>query len=115
MSKQIQQPAEKYDSIFSLFVHVFWTLIGNVIAFFTLVVILRHKGEIFYAADIVFWCTIAILILARFIDIKIWGGTTDKGEYVTMAHWRKYTIVLLICSTALWILTHSINHFFINK
>ena len=31
MTKQNDQTTEKYDSIFSLFVKIFWTLLGNVI------------------------------------------------------------------------------------
>ena len=31
MTKQIDQSTEKYDSIFSLIVRVFWMLFGNVI------------------------------------------------------------------------------------
>lgn len=115
MSKQIEQPAEKYDSVFSLFVRIFWTLIGNAIAFFTLIAILRHKGQSFYIADIVFGGTIAALILARFIDFKIWGGTTEKGEPVTIVHCQKYAAILLISASVLWIIAHLINHLFINK
>ena len=115
MSKQNDQPIEKYDSIISLFVRVFWSLIGNVIAFFVLVAILRHKGKIFYTADIIFWGVVAALILARYLDIKFWPSTTEKGTPVTMAHWRKYTILLLICSTLIWVLSHAINCFFVNK
>ena len=115
MSKQNNQPIEKYDSVFSLFVRVFWSLIGDVIAFFVLVAILQHKGKIFYTADIIFWGVVAALIFARYLDVKLWPGTAEKGTPVTIARWRKYAIVLLICSTVLWVIAHVINRFFVNK
>jgi len=115
MSKQNGQPIEKYDSIFSLFIRVFWMLFGNVILFFTTISIFQHKREIFHTADIIFWGIVATLVLARYLDIKFWPDTTPKGTPVTMAHWRKYAVVLLICSTSLWVIAHVINCFFINK
>jgi len=114
MSKEIQKPVEKYDSVFSLFVRVFWTLIGNVIAFFTLIAIFNHRGKPFCIADIIFFCTIAAIITARLIDITVWGDPHQK-DVITMADWRKYAVIFVICSTALWILVHIINYAFINK
>lgn len=115
MSKQNDQPIEKYDSIFSLFVRVFWALIGNVILIFTAIVILRHKGEAFHTADIVFWGIVTALALARYLDIKLWDKSDATGRPASTTLWRKYAIVLLICSIAIWILVHIINHLVINK
>lgn len=115
MPKQNDQPVEKYDSIFSLFVRVFWALIGNVILLFTAIYILRHKGEIFHIADIVFWGTTTALVLARYVDIKFWGDSAVAGQPASTAPWRRYAIVLLICSTTVWVISHAINYLVINK
>ncbi|MEN6384575.1 MAG: hypothetical protein ABFD79_05200 [Phycisphaerales bacterium] len=113
MSKQPEVQTEKYDSIFSLFVRVFWTLIGNAIAFFTLLAVTYHKGKAFSLNDAIFWGTIVFLILARFVDFKFWGTSDDEPD--TIQRCRKYTIVLLIISSVLWLAAHLINHLFINK
>jgi hypothetical protein len=115
MPKQNDQPIEKYDSVFSLFVRLFWAIIGNVALLFTAVCILQHKGGAFHTADIVFWGTVAALVLTRYIDIKFWGDSAAVNQPVSMAPWRKYAIVLLICSTVIWTLLHIINHLFVNK
>jgi hypothetical protein len=115
MSKQIEQPAKEYDSIFSLLIHIYWALLGNAIAFFTLLAIFSHKGPAFYSTDIIFWCIIATLVLARFIDFRVWGGTTDKGELITFSHFRKYTTIIVFSAFVLWAIVHIINHSFINK
>jgi hypothetical protein len=114
MSKQAELPVEKYDSIFSLFVRVFWTLIGNAIAFFTLLAVANHKGKPFSIDDIIFWCTIVFLILARFIDFKVWGKSR-KDEPDTIERCRKYAVILLISTSILWLAAHLINYLFINK
>jgi hypothetical protein len=115
MSKQNDQPIEKYDSIWSLFVRVFWALIGDVILFFTAIVILKHKGETFHTADIVFWGIVTAIALARYLDIKLWGEADASGKPASTTRWRKYAVILLICSTAVWIVSHTINYLFINK
>jgi hypothetical protein len=115
MSRQTEQSTEKYDSIFSLFVQVFWRLFGNALAFFSLLAILNHKGKMFYTYDIVFWCMIAALISARFIDFKIWGGVNEKNEPITIGHCKKYTKILLVIAFISWLISHLINYLFINK
>ena len=115
MTKQNDQSVEKYDSIWGLFAKLFWTFLGNAILLFTAISIFLHKGEILHTADIVFWVTVAAIIIARYLDIKIWNGFTATGQPASMAHWRKYVVVLLIGSTATWIILHVTNYFFITK
>ncbi len=115
MSKKNDQPVEKYDSIFSLLVRVFWALVGNVILLFTAIYILRHKGEVFHTADIVFWCTAAALAFARYLDIKLWGDSAVADKPVSTGPWRKYAVVLLICSMIVWTASHAINYLVINN
>ncbi|MGB8225433.1 MAG: hypothetical protein WCE45_01005 [Sedimentisphaerales bacterium] len=115
MTKQNDQPIEKYDSILGLFAKFFWTLLGNAVLFFTAISIFQHKGEILHTADIVFWVTVAVLIIVRYLDIKFWNGLTVTGLPASMAHWQKYAAVLLICSTIIWGILHAINYLVINK
>jgi hypothetical protein len=114
MSKQAEVQVEKYDSIFSLFVRIFWTLIGNAIAFFTLLAIANHKGKAFSIDDMIFWGTVVFLIFARFIDFKLWGSSNVE-EPDTSVRCRKYIVILLISTTVLWLAAHLINYLFINK
>jgi hypothetical protein len=115
MVKQNDQKIEKYDSVFGLFAKFFWTLLGNAILFFTAISIYHHKGQIFHTADIVFWVTAATLILVRYLDIKFWNGLTVTGMPASMTHWLKYAVVLLVCSTIVWIILHVINYLVVNK
>ena len=110
MTKQIDQTTEKYDSIFSLIVKIFWTLFGNVILIVSVVLIFQRKDRMFHTADGVFWGTVAALVLARYLDIKLYNGLTATGQPASMSHWRKYAVVLLICSAVLWVLLHVINY-----
>jgi hypothetical protein len=115
MKKQNDQPAEKYDNPLSLLARLFWMMVGNAILFFTTIFIFTNQGKMFNAADVVFWTTVAALALTRYIDVKFLGGMTVTDKPASMANWRKYTMFLLICSTAVWVLSHAINYLFVNR
>jgi hypothetical protein len=110
MTHQINQDTEKYDSIFSLFVRVFWILLGNVILIVSVILIFQHKDWMIHSADGVFWGTVAALILARYLDIKLYNGLTATGKPASMSQWRKYAAVLLTCSTIVWVVLHAIKY-----
>jgi hypothetical protein len=112
---QTVQSQQECKSIFNLLLTIFGTLIGNLVIFFTALFILQHKGKVFYTADIVFWGMVAAISLARFLNIKLYGGTTEDGEPVSMAHWRKHTGILLAIVTAAWVIVHLINYLVVNK
>ena len=111
MSKEKNQPVEKHGSIFSLFARVFWMLLGNTILVILTIFILQGENWTFHTVDAVFWITVAALILARYLDIKFCGGLTSTGEPASMVNWRKYAVVLLICSAVIWVIAHVISHF----
>ena len=109
MSKQIDQPPEKYDSLFGLILRVFWMLLGNAILFVSALLIFQSADGKFHTVDTVFWVTAAVLVIARYLDIKFYNGQTATGEPADMSHWRAYTITLLVCSAVVWVLLHMVN------
>jgi hypothetical protein len=111
MSKEKNQPVDKHDSIFSLFLRVFWMLVGNTILVILTIFILRGEKWTFHAVDVVFWVTVLALILARYLDIKFYCGLTSTGEPASMVNWRKYAIVFVMCSAVIWVLAHTITVF----
>jgi hypothetical protein len=115
MNKPNNQPAEKYDNPLSLLARLFWMMVGNAILFFTTIFIFTNQGKMFNVADVVFWITVAALVLTRYIDVKFLGGMTVTDKPASMANWRKYTMFLLICSAAVWVISHAINYLFVNR
>jgi len=117
MSKQSEQtvnrtePAtSKQDSIAGLLARIFWMLIGNMVLAISMIIIIQHKGSMFHAADLVFWITIAAIILVRYLDIKFWGGLTAAGGPATIANWNRYAAALLIGSAVVWVVLHGIKY-----
>jgi len=53
--------------------------------------------------DVLFWGLAAVLIGARFADVKWFGGSTAKGEPANMATWRRFSLLLVAFSLGLWL------------
>lgn len=113
--EDVSQPEQTCDSLFNLFLRIFWSLIGNVVLFFSALFILQHKGPVFYNTDIVFWCIAVAIVFARLLEIKLYGSQTNDGKLVTIAHWRRYAAIFMSLTTLLWIVVHLINYLFLNK
>ena len=108
--KSTEPATNKQDSIVGVLARVFWMLIGNGVLAISMISILLHEGSMFHAADLVFWVTIAALVLVRYLDIKFWGGLTAAGGPATIANWNRYAVVLLISSVGVWALSHMVNY-----
>jgi len=113
MNKPNNQPTEKYDSPLGLLTRLYWMVVGNITLFMLTIFILLNNGKQLNAADAIFWTTVALLVLTRYIDIKLLGGLTVTNQPASMADWRKYTTFLLIGSTAVWGLSHVMNYLFV--
>ncbi len=111
MPEHNDQTIDRQGGFLSILARLFWMAMGNFILGISSVSILQHKGAMFHVADVVFWITVPSLILVRYLDIRLWDGQTAIGTPATMAHWRKYAALLLICSTAIWGLCHVANNF----
>ena len=115
MKKQNDHPTEKYDSMLGLMARLYWMLVGNMTLFIVTIFIFLNQGKMFNAADVIFWVTVALLVLTRYLDINLLGGLTATDKPASMANWRKYTMFLLIGSTAVWGLSHAINYLFVTR
>jgi hypothetical protein len=115
MSVQNGHISSQQGSGLGLILRLFWMFFGNAILFISVIVIAQNKGGIFHTADVVFWITVLMLLIVRYLDIQYCGGYTATDKPATMSHWKKYLILLLLCSGAMWLLGHIINYFLVNK
>ncbi len=99
-----ERPAE--TSILGCLIPTFWMLVGNGILACCGVAIAVGDAPIFSPADVVYWITVGCLVAARYADIRYLTGRTSEGKPATMAHWRRYTLVLIAVSAAAWIVVH---------
>jgi hypothetical protein len=111
MSEHNNQTTIKNSSAAGLLTRLFWMLLGNAILLISGVSILQYQDRGFHTADVIFWITTAVLIVVRYFDVKLWDGATCTGNPATMAHWRRYAVILLGCAGAIWAVLHLVVYF----
>jgi hypothetical protein len=87
-------------------VRLFWFLVGNVILIISAFRIFQHRGGFLSPWDAVFWGTVILLLAVRHFDITRLHGQTFAGTPASLAHWRRYALVLLVLSAAAWAASH---------
>jgi hypothetical protein len=99
----------KQASGWGCLVRLTWTLLGLTGLIFSIygVWISRHGGITWH--DYLFWMVIVIMIGARYLDIALMGGQTVTGKPATRAHWRRFTLILLVGGLALWLGVHALT------
>jgi hypothetical protein len=89
---------------------LWWMIAGNVVLLFAAIYIATAaRGWRLSPVDLVFWVTVLTLLGARFLDISWYRGTTSSGEPATMAHFRRYALLLLAIGVALWAGAHFVS------
>jgi hypothetical protein len=74
--------------------------VGNIALVVAALLIYKSAG--WSIADLVFWLIVGLLVGARYVDIARYKGTTVDGDPATTAHFRRYALVLLVVSAAVW-------------
>lgn len=110
MSTHNDPTSDKQGSIPDLLGRLFGMFFGNVVLLFSIIYIVEHKIRLFHTADIIFWITVAALIIVRYLDINFLNGLTATGLPASKAHWTKYVTLLLVCSTVVWVLSHIVSY-----
>ena len=80
---------------------------GNIALGLLVLSIYRSAG--WSIADLVFWLVVGLLIVARYIDIVRYKGTTIDGKPATMAHFTRYVLVVLVASAAVWAIARALG------
>lgn len=57
--------------------------------------------------DAVVWLTVALMIVARRVDITRGQGTTATGEPATLAHWRNYAVTVVCVAGVASVFAHA--------
>jgi len=113
MTARDLQIADKQSTPLGIIARLSWMLLGNVVLAFSALFIYQNEGGFFHAADWVFWITVATLVLIRYLDIRFLNGQTAMGECASITHWVRYAALLIACSTAVWVLAHTVNYLFV--
>jgi hypothetical protein len=103
-SGQIAPPEHQQNTLGTL-ARLFWLLLGNAaLVFIALALFQRHAPFTHFSLlDLFYWIVAAMVIAARYCDIKYLDGLNGQGQPASMSDWRKYVILVLSLSAATWL------------
>lgn len=107
MSAPTNQPIDKQRGILAILARPFWMFLGNFMLMICAANIIMGESNSTRTSDTIFWFAVFAMIIVRFLDIKFLDGLTATGKPATLAHWRKYAIMLIICSGIIWAAAHA--------
>lgn len=110
MAEDRREPASappEYQDPLGCLPRIFWMMLGNVGLLFAALKIYMSTG--WSVADVAFWLIVCLLIGARYIDIVRFKGQTMNGEPATMAHLRRYVLLVLVAGAALWAVARALG------
>jgi hypothetical protein len=96
-------PAES-TPILSLFLRLYWMMIGHiVIAGLGCIIIFYHQDFSGLLLNLLYFGAVLLNIAVRYIDIRYYKGQTAEAEPATMAHWRRFSLLVICYSIPLWV------------
>lgn len=81
-----------------------WLAFGPASLIFSSAAIWRKPPWTYSWLDLLFWGIAALVLVARFLDIKFFHGRTTEDRRATMSDWFRYSPKLVLFATAIWLL-----------
>jgi len=82
--------------------------LGNLLLMLTALWIYKSAG--WSVADLAIGAVVLLMIAARYFDIVRYQGTTaDADAPATIAHLKRYSLVLVLVATAVWALARALG------
>lgn len=107
--KMVDQPHQVSDQTRSestgclpVILRLTWLMWGNLALFICAALVAEGTAPI--VTDLLFFLVAGSLVGVRYVDITRFKGETTEGEPATIAHWRRYAIMMMLISAALWAL-----------
>ncbi len=95
-------------TVLARMVRLTWGALGNflLILLIILVIVGTHQARI--VLDVTFWLVVAGLIVARYLDIRVFHGHTADGGPGSMKDVARYSMGLIAAAGLFWGLAHAI-------
>jgi hypothetical protein len=94
------KPSESEGGCLSELIRWLWLFIGPAAIVFCAIYV--AKGEASIIPEIIYVTLVVGLIVIRYIDIRVYKGTTANDKKATIKDWLRYTIILVLLSGLLY-------------
>lgn len=98
--------SQPYSSTLSALVRLAWLLVLPLVILVHLGWLTANDGQLGDLPSLTFWVAVALLVLARFVDVAHLKGETADGGPATMSDFRRFVVTSLGFWGAAWTLVH---------
>ncbi len=101
MSHQVdgQSPSESTGCL-PVILRITWLMWGNFALLACAALVAQKIAPV--VSDVLLFMIAGGLIAVRYVDITRFKGETADGEPATLAHWRRYAIIVMLTSAVAW-------------
>lgn len=90
----------------STVLRLYWALVGHAVVYLSLATIVARHARFPSTLDLVIWAAVALMLVARHVDIVRYGGQTLYGEPATLTQFRRYAATLVGVTAAASVFAH---------
>lgn len=99
-SNSNSQAAQEPMGCLPALARIFWLALGNILLFAGAALVAQDSAPVI--ADVGFFAVALSMIGVRYVDIVVFEGTTKNDEPATLAHWRRYALLVALVATGVW-------------
>ncbi len=96
------EPVIEHTNPAGCLTRLYWIFLGNALLFFAVGMLIDKRPKFPALLDAVCLFAMVSLVAVRYIDIRYYKGETGDGTLATMEQWRKYALILVTGSIAVW-------------
>lgn len=101
---QSKDDSDYQRPVFAELCRMTWLAFGPLGVVFSGVSIWSLPPWTYSRLDWIFWGIATLVVLARFVEIRFFRGTTTENKPATMSDWWRYTAKFTLFAVALWVL-----------
>lgn len=83
-----------------------WTIAGIAAVYLSLALIVSNRPGLPSHLDAIVGVSLVLMLSARWFDITRFGGHTLSNTPATVAHFRRYAVLLVFTTLAAWTISH---------
>lgn len=90
------------DSLWGAALRLIWMFLGPVGLALSLAQLAVGSTGPWGGADLLPWVFCAGVVVARYVDVRTFKGSTAEGTPATMAHWRAHALKVMAVTALAW-------------
>jgi hypothetical protein len=89
-----------------LLIRLIWMFLGIVTMLILAMLIVKNGYPFLSPIDLAYAAVLGAALIARYVDIQYFHGSTSEGAPATMTHWKRYAILLTAVAVIGWLAAH---------